>query len=111
MLASQMPPPDTSIATKDETVDGVSIRIYTPEGAEGKKLPVGVFTHGGGYICGNLDSEDPVCRIVAKNTPCIIVSVDYRLGPKHKMPAMLDDTVTAYKWVSPQPKTHPDSLH
>ncbi|TKA74716.1 hypothetical protein B0A49_02415 [Cryomyces minteri] len=98
MLASQMPPPDPSVSTHDQTVDGVPIRIYTPDGASGKKLPVGVYTHGGGFICGNLDSEDPICRAVAKHTPCIIVSVDYRLGPKHKMPAMLDDTLTAYKW-------------
>ncbi|KAK5188041.1 hypothetical protein LTR16_008863, partial [Cryomyces antarcticus] len=39
MLASQIPPPDPSVSTHDQTVDGVPIRIYTPDGASGKKLP------------------------------------------------------------------------
>ena len=109
MLASQMPPPDASVSTSEEKIDnGVTLRIYKPrEAQDGKKLPVGVYTHGGGYICGNLDSEDPVCRALAHHVPCIIVSVDYRLGPKHKMPVMVDDTMAGYKWVcNPVSYTH-----
>lgn len=75
------------------------IRIYAPKDHSGGSLPVGVYTHGGGFVCGNLDSEDPICRAVAEHTPCIIVSVDYRLGPKYKLPTMLDDSVKAYAWV------------
>lgn len=101
MLASQMPPPDASVSTTEEKIDnGVTLRIYKPkEAQDGQMLPVGVYTHGGGYICGNLDSEDPVCRALAHHVPCIIVSVDYRLGPQHKMPVMVDDTMAGYKWV------------
>jgi len=98
MLAAQAPPPDTSVETRDETADGVPVRIYTPPGATGKKLPLAVYFHGGGYLLGNLDAEDPWCRFIAKETPCIVVSVDYRLSPEHKLPVMLDDCVTAYKW-------------
>jgi versiconal hemiacetal acetate esterase len=101
VIAAQSPPPDTSIQTRDETADGVPVRIYTPAAASvGKKLPVGVYYHGGGYLVGNLDSEDAWCRYISKHTPCIVVSVDYRLSPKHKLPVMLDDSLAAYKWAS-----------
>ncbi|KAH8674746.1 lipase/esterase-like protein [Tricladium varicosporioides] len=98
VLAAQAPPPDTSIETKDEEADGIPVRIYTPLDASRKKLPVGVYYHGGGYLVGNLDSEDAWCRVISKNTPAIIVSVDYRLSTTHKLPVMLEDSVKAYKW-------------
>lgn len=97
-LAAQSPPPDPSVESRDEVADGVPVRIYKPKDAS-SKLPLGVYFHGGGYVVGNLDSEDAWLRIFAKNTPCVIVSADYRLGPKHKVPTMLEDCVTAYKWV------------
>lgn len=98
-LASQAPPPDTSVSTKDESADGVPIRIYTPPAASSdKKLPIGVYYHGGGYLVGNLDSEDAWCRFIAKSTPCVIVSVDYRLSTVAKLPAQLEDSVTAFNW-------------
>jgi len=95
------------VKTRDESADGVAVRIYTPEAAAGKKLPVGVYYHGGAYLLGNLDTEDAWCRYFAKNTPCIIVSADYRLAPEHKHPAMLDDGLTAYKWVIPPNPANP----
>ena len=76
MIAAQSPPPDPAVNTRDETADGIPVRIYNPQGASGK-LPIGIFFHSGGYIVGNLDSEDACCRYIAKNTPCVIVSVDY----------------------------------
>lgn len=98
VLAAQAPPPDTSVETRDETADGVPVRIYTPPGASGKKLPLAIYIHGGGYLVGNLDGEDAWCRIIAKGTPSIVVSIDYRLSTTHKLPVMLDDCITAYKW-------------
>ncbi|ESZ92801.1 hypothetical protein SBOR_6817 [Sclerotinia borealis F-4128] len=97
-LAAQRGSPDISVQTRDASAEGVPVRIYTPPNPSGTKLPLGVYYHGGGYCVGDLDSEDVWCRYIAKNTPCIIVSVDYRLGPKHKLPVMLDDSVTAYEW-------------
>jgi len=97
-LIAQGPPPDTSIQTRDEMADSVPVRIYIPPGAKEKKLPVGVFYHGGGYLLGNLDSEDGWCRAFVKHTPCILVSVDYRLSTTHKMPVMLEDSLVAYRW-------------
>jgi len=63
-------------------------------------LPVGLYFHGGGFCCGDLDSEDTFCREFAERLPCIVVSVDYRLAPEHKAPAQVDDALEAWDWVS-----------
>ncbi|KAA8573776.1 hypothetical protein MFRU_001g03030 [Monilinia fructicola] len=97
-LAAQAGPPDSTVQTRDTSADGIPVRIYTPANASGQTLPLGVYYHGGGYCVGSLDSEDAWCRYIAKNTPCVLVSVDYRLGPTHKLPVMLDDCVQAYEW-------------
>lgn len=100
-IVPQLPPPDPAVKTTDGVADGIPYRIYTPIEAAAKQevLPVGVYMHGGGFICGSLDSEDPICRAVAHYTPCIVVSVEYRMGTKYKLPVMLDDSMTLYKWV------------
>ncbi|QSZ33964.1 hypothetical protein DSL72_005544 [Monilinia vaccinii-corymbosi] len=97
-VATQAGPPDSSVQTRDVSAAGVPVRIYTPPNPSGQKLPLGVYYHGGGYCVGSLDSEDSWCRYISKNASCILVSVDYRLGPVHKLPVMLDDSVTAYEW-------------
>ncbi|KAG9234343.1 Alpha/Beta hydrolase protein [Amylocarpus encephaloides] len=98
-LAAQAPPPDTSVETRDDTADGVPVRIYKSLDSGDQKLPIGVYYHGGGLLCGNIDGEDAWCRFIAKATPCIIVSVDYRLSQTDKFPAQLDDSMKAYHWV------------
>lgn len=67
MVAAASPALDITVKTRDVNADGVMVRIFTPEvAAGGKKLPVGVYYHGGGYLLGNLDSEDGWCRFIAK---------------------------------------------
>jgi versiconal hemiacetal acetate esterase len=63
-------------------------------------FPVGLYFHGGGFCCGDLDSEDTFCRELAERLPCVVVSVDYRLAPEHKAPAQVDDALEAWDWVS-----------
>jgi len=63
-------------------------------------LPVQVYFHGGGWVIGDLDSHDWVCRAVANAANCAVVSVDYRLAPEHRFPAAFDDAVTATQWVA-----------
>lgn len=63
-------------------------------------LPVQVYFHGGGWVIGDLDSHDWVCRAVANAANCAVVSVDYRLAPEHVFPAAFDDAVTATQWVA-----------
>ncbi|KAL6228970.1 hypothetical protein BDW75DRAFT_246151 [Aspergillus navahoensis] len=78
----------------------LTVRIYMPTvgHADTRPLPVGLYFHGGGLCCGDLDSEDTFCRQVAERLPCVIVSVGYRLAPEYKAPAQLDDAVEAWNW-------------
>ena len=76
----------------------IPVRIYTPAG-DGP-FPVLVFFHGGGWVICTLDTHDSHCRSLANGTPCIVVSVDYRLAPEHKFPAATEDCYAATQWVA-----------
>ena len=76
----------------------IPIRIYTPEGSG--PFPVLVYFHGGGWVIGDLDSHDALCRSLANGTGCITVAVDYCLAPEHKFPAATEDCYTATKWIA-----------
>jgi versiconal hemiacetal acetate esterase len=92
------PTPDTTVTAEDKKISAdVTVRIYTPSGYAGGK-PVGLFSHGGGWVFGDLEGEDDLCRHVAKKAGVVVVSVDYRLAPKHRYPAALDDCLAAYHW-------------
>ncbi|TDU31822.1 acetyl esterase [Panacagrimonas perspica] len=97
-----LPPCTRPLAkVEDRGVEGASslpvkVRIYTPQG-EGP-FPVLVFFHGGGFVIGDLDSHDNVCRELASGAGVIVVSVDYRLAPEHRFPAGIDDAVAMTRW-------------
>ncbi len=76
----------------------IPIRVYTPKG-EGP-FPILVFFHGGGWVIGNLDTHDSICRSLANGAGCVVVSVDYRLAPEHKFPAAAEDAYSATRWVA-----------
>lgn len=79
----------------------LAIRIYTPrEIRTAEKLPVLMWFHGGGFVIGSIDTHDSVCRMLANQTDCIVVSVDYRLAPESKFPAAVEDCEAALKWVA-----------
>jgi acetyl esterase len=65
-----------------------------------------VFFHGGGWVIGDLDSHDVVCRKLADEGELIVVSVDYRLAPEHKFPAAVDDAIAATRWIAEHAKQH-----
>ncbi|MBO21625.1 MAG: hypothetical protein CMM26_04500 [Rhodospirillaceae bacterium] len=78
------------------------IRIYQPNTAsqaEAGPLPIFLFIHGGGFVIGSIESRDPQCRLICRDTPCIVVSVDYRLAPEHPFPAAPDDCWAALEWI------------
>ncbi|KAL6228630.1 Alpha/Beta hydrolase protein [Aspergillus navahoensis] len=72
----------------------LTARVYRPGKSEGiQLLPIGVYFHGGGWCCGDLDTEDPFCQLVAEHLPCAVVSVDYRLAPEYKSPTQIEDAL------------------
>jgi acetyl esterase len=89
-------------AVADRSIPGpasdVPLRIYTPEG-EGP-FPVFVNFHGGGWVIGDLNTADAMCRDICRTAGCVVVSVDYRLAPEHEFPAAVDDCYAATVWVS-----------
>ena len=85
----------------------IPARIYTPKELRqaGGLAPVLVFLHGGGWVIGDLDSHDVVCRQLAHDGQLIVISIDYRLAPEHKFPAAVDDAIAATQWISDHAKS------
>ena len=77
----------------------IPIRAYTPVAGGAEPMPTMVYFHGGGWVIGNLDTHDGVCRILANESCCRVVAVDYRLSPEHKFPAAVEDAFAAVKWI------------
>lgn len=74
------------------------VRVYAME--HGGLRPALVYFHGGGFVFGNLDTHDAVCRAIAKHSGAVVISVDYRLAPEHKFPAAVEDSHAATVWVA-----------
>lgn len=77
--------------------DPLPVRSYAPQGQG--PWPVTVYFHGGGFVMGNLDSQDMICRALAEAADTVVLSVDYRLAPEHPYPAAADDASAALNWV------------
>ncbi|MGF1735007.1 alpha/beta hydrolase [Photobacterium satsumensis] len=77
----------------DTHIHGTSIpcRIYHP--SPGNKLPILLFFHGGGHMCGSIEVYDPISRRLAHHSHHIVVTVDYRLSPEHPYPRGLVDCI------------------
>jgi acetyl esterase len=79
----------------------IPVRIYKPLGLpKTATAPALVFYHGGGWVIGDLESHDVVCRQIATAAAMIVAAVDYRLAPEHKFPAAVDDALAATEWVA-----------
>ena len=87
---------------RDTHIEGsqgsIPVRIYTPTG-EGP-FGVLVYFHGGGWVIGDLDTCDAVCRDLANTANLVIVSVDYRMAPEHPYPAAVIDSFDATQWAA-----------
>ncbi|HXC51106.1 MAG TPA: alpha/beta hydrolase [Candidatus Limnocylindrales bacterium] len=85
---------------KIPTPDGeLPLRIYVPRSGKSPH-PILVYYHGGGWTIGSLDTHDAVARAFADQAECIVVSVDYRMGPENRFPAAVDDALAAFAWVA-----------
>ncbi len=77
----------------------VPLRVYSPVAAGSDALPVLVYFHGGGFVIGDLDTHDGLCRMFVNDAGCRVVAVHYRLAPENKYPAAVDDAFAALNWV------------
>jgi acetyl esterase len=91
-------------SVKDVSIDGpggpLKLRVYRGEGTHAQtQLPCMLFLHGGGWVIGNLESHDRLCRRLANVARLCVIAVDYRLAPEHPFPAAIDDSACAWQWV------------
>jgi len=78
----------------------IPIRVYRPIGvAADAQVPALVYFHGGGWVIGDLDTHDVLCRQITAAAGLEVIAVDYRLAPEHKFPAAADDAWAATRWV------------
>jgi len=98
---SGMIPPHPLHSVVDRTIPGpagdLPVRVYRRSDDTG--LPVLVWFHGGGWVIGGLNSHDQMCRLLADDVGCVVISIDYRLAPEAQFPCAVDDCVAAYEWV------------
>lgn len=95
------PQPPAIGAVRDLSAGGVPVRVYRPAGVpDATRLPALVYFHGGGWVIGDLETHDTLCRQLTAEAGITVVSVDYRLAPEHKFPASADDAWTATTWVA-----------
>jgi acetyl esterase len=85
----------------DGAAGPIPLRLYEPvlTSAAAGASPVLVYFHGGGWVIGDLDTHDVLCRQLCVASGVAVLSVDYRLGPEQRFPAAFDDCLAATRWV------------
>ncbi|QIL83854.1 alpha/beta hydrolase [Diaphorobacter sp. HDW4A] len=80
--------------------DGFAIpaRLYAP--SLEANLPLLLYTHGGGFTIGSINTHDTLCRELARLAGCMVVSLDYRLSPEHQFPVAINDAWDALQWLA-----------
>lgn len=94
VMNAPMPMPEIAVAeVRDVEVAGaagpIAARLYHP--APGEIRPLALLMHGGGWVIGTLDTHDALSRVLARDSGCAVLSIDYRLAPEHPYPAALQD--------------------
>lgn len=83
----------------------LAVRHYAPAADEETRALL-VYLHGGGFVIGDLETHDEVCRLVCRHARTHVLAVDYRLAPEHPFPAAIEDAFAALRWA----QQHADSL-
>ena len=97
--ASTPPAPEIG-AVSDLRADHIPFRLYRPKGVPASApLPALIFFHGGGWVIGDLETHDVLCRQLTAAAGISVVNVDYRLAPEHRYPAAVEDAWAAVRWV------------
>ncbi|MBK02776.1 MAG: hypothetical protein CL464_10025 [Acidimicrobiaceae bacterium] len=83
-------------SVEDAVAGSVPIRVYRPSS---EIAPLLCYLHGAGFIAGDLDSHDQICRLLASRIGAVVVAADYRLAPEHPFPAPVEDAFSAVEWI------------
>lgn len=89
--------PELPIVKDLSTDAGLSLRLYRPSLEE---KPLVIYLHGGGFVIGDLNSHDGICRRLALMAEVSVLAVDYRRAPEHPSPAAVNDAVNAFTWAT-----------
>ena len=96
------PPSPALTEVRDLTAPGpagpIKLRLYRDKAATTPQAGL-VYFHGGGWVIGDLDSHDSVCRQIAQLSGAVVIAVDYRMAPEHKFPAAVDDAIAVTAWI------------
>jgi acetyl esterase/lipase len=85
---------------------GVGVRLHRPVGVS-QPGPALLWIHGGGYVIGNAQQDDPLCHRFTRDLGITVAAVDYRLAPEHPYPAPLEDCYSALTWLAALPAVDP----
>lgn len=95
-LGSTLPSEEQVAEIRNVDAGGVPARLYRPR--TDVELGLFVYFHGGGWVIGNLETHDDVCRAIANSSGHAVLSVDYRLAPEFPFPTPLNDCLIAMRW-------------
>ncbi len=99
-----LPPTPAIGSVNDFSITGrrgaIPVRHYRPLNKIAESLPVLIYFHGGGWVVGDLETHDSLCRQLANAGECAVISVDYRMGPEDKFPAAVDDAEDVVRYVA-----------
>ena len=90
-----------AVGVRNSSIPGpagaIPVRHYTPVNSGGQE-PLLVFFHGGGFVLGDLETHDDLCRLICRDAGVHVLAIDYRLAPEHPAPAAIEDCYAAYRW-------------
>jgi len=102
VITDHLGPPEPMAKVEDLPIEveggEITLRVYTPAGPG--PFPGLVYFHGGGWVVGNLETHDSLCRALANAASCVVVAADYRLSPEHKFPVAAEDAFAATLWAA-----------
>ncbi|KAL3441515.1 alpha/beta hydrolase fold-domain-containing protein [Aspergillus insuetus] len=92
---------DIQIPRLETTGPPVLVRVFIPQGAPAapEGWPVFLWYHGGGWVLGNIDSENSLCTNLCARASCVVITTDYRLAPENPFPAAVHDAWETVLWV------------
>lgn len=95
---------ETVTSSEDRQIDGpngrINLRLYRGIDTPSRDAAALLYLHGGGWMLGNLDSHDEICRWFANIARCVVICPDYRLAPEQKFPAGLEDCAATLTYMA-----------